>query len=96
MPTMLSIAKKWVPDGCELVLVKEKASQYHVKVVLDGVEGVTWIPKQTAPGYSTKVAKQSIATAMMSIFLQTGEVEKAKEWQGKLLNPKEWKERGKP
>lgn len=96
MATMLSIAKKWVPEGCELVLVKEKPSQYHVKVVLDGVEGVTWIPKQTAPGYSTRVAKSSIASAMMSIFLQTGEIEKAKEWHSKLLNPKEWKEKGKP
>ena len=65
-------------------------------IVLDGVEGETWIPKQTAPGYSTRAAKQSIATAMMSIFLQTGDIEKAKEWQGKLLNPKGWKEKGKP
>lgn len=96
MATMLSIAKKWVPDGCELVLLKEKATQYHVKVVFNGVEGVSWIPKQTAPTYSTKVAKQSIATAMMSIFLQTGEFEKAKEWHDKLLNPKGWKEKGKP
>ena len=96
MPTMLSIAKKWVPEGCELVLVKEKASQYSVKVVFNGVEGITWIPKQTAPGYATRVAKNSIASAMMSIFLQTGEIEKAKEWHDKILNPKEWKERGKP
>lgn len=89
--TMYDIAKKWVPNGCKLELIKEKASEFECKLVMGNHESRVWIRKTCAPGKSIKLVKTVICSGMMGIWIDKGDLQKAEFWSNRMRDLKSWK-----
>ncbi len=88
MKTMLDILKERLPEGLEIVKVKDKASASQIKIWFSykGMESVSWIYKTCAPGCEIKICDQTIASAMLGIALNLKDIEMADYWKDKMLN----------
>ena len=82
--TMLDVLKDRLFDGLEIVKVKEMNSRYTITFRFEGDEAKADLPKTCSPGAHNKVADSTIITAMSSIYLNRGDIAKAKECLNKI------------
>lgn len=90
MKTMLDILKERLPEGLEVIKVKDKASasQFELWFAYRGMEEKNWLHKTCAPGYENKLCDQTIASTMMGFALELRDIEMAEYWRDKMLNVK--------
>jgi len=88
MKTMLDILKERLPEGLQIIKVKDKASsdQMEIWFSYEGMEGNGWLRKTCAPGYAGRNCDYTIANAMLGFALQRRDLEMAEFWKDKLLN----------
>jgi len=87
MKTMIDILKERLPEGLEVVKVKDKASasQAQITFAYKGLESGSWIYKTCAPGCEYKLCDSTIASVMMSFGIKLHDLEMAEYWKAKLL-----------
>lgn len=78
--TMLDIFKERMPQGMEIVKVKERNNYYHLLVSYQGTTAEAHLGKAVAPGYAEKNCDFTICATMAGIGFDTGNVAMAKEW----------------
>jgi len=83
--TMLDIFKERMPQGMEIIKVKERNSYYKITVKYNGVEAENDLPKSSTPGCQNKVCDFNIAAIMMYIALKKDDRDMAAEWHNKGL-----------
>lgn len=81
--TMLEIMKDRIPKEAVIVQVKEKPSRFELILEVEGKSTKGSLPKTCAPNVAVNVVDFSICTIMMSAYLESGNMEKAKFWKGK-------------
>lgn len=81
--TMLEIMKERLPEGLEIVRVRELAGRSKILFSYDGVEVTGYLPKTCAPGKETNVADFNIHTVMMEARMRKGDIDGAREWMAK-------------
>lgn len=81
---MLDILKKRLPNGLEILSVKELNSKYKIVFKLENNTASAELKKTCAPNCHNKNADDTIITAMSAIYLNRGDLLKAKEWLDKL------------
>lgn len=88
MKTMLDILKERLPEGLEIVKVKDKASASQIQITFsyEGTEEVGWVHKTCAPGCEKKLCDQTIASIMFSFALKQNYLVMADYWKGKIFN----------
>ena len=86
---MLDILKKRLPEGLEIVKVKDKASASQIQIWFSykGIEKVSWLYKTCAPGYEKKICDQTIASTMLGVALDLKDLSMADYWKDKMFNP---------
>ena len=86
---MLDILKKRLPEGLEIIKVKDKASASQMQIWFSykGVEKAGWLYKTCAPGCENKICDQTIASAMLGVALKLKDLSMADYWTDKLFNP---------
>lgn len=82
---MLEILKGRLPEGLEIVKVKNKGSQTEIKFSYDGLEVTSWLLKTCAPGRAENVCDSTVCGAMMNAALKRNDLEMAKFWGDKLV-----------
>ena len=87
MKTMLDILKERLPEGMEIVKVKDKAnaSQTEVWFGYQGMEVKSWLMKFCAPGCENKICDRTIANSMLGFALKLENIEMAEYWRDKML-----------
>lgn len=82
---MLEIMKSRMPEGLEIVKVKNKtnASQIQIWFSYDGMECVGWLPKTCTPKMENRVCDRTIFNAMAEFAMGKGDIAGAKEWLSK-------------
>ncbi|MBQ9739716.1 MAG: hypothetical protein IJV91_02140 [Kiritimatiellae bacterium] len=88
MKTMLDILKERLPEGLEIVKVKDRsnASQIQVFFSYEGEESTNWISKTCAPGWEEKLCDRTIASTMLGYALDRKDLAMADYWKDKMLN----------
>lgn len=88
MKTMLDILKERLPEGLEVVKVKDKASASQIQITFSykGMESVNWIHKTCAPGCENRLCDQTIASTMLGYALDQKDLQMAEFWRDKMLN----------
>lgn len=86
--TMLTICRKYCPQGYELKLTKEKANEFIAELTDGNTSARCYIQKATAPGKATEYAKKIIASGMCSLMINRGDYEEAKKWSDIMINSK--------
>lgn len=88
MKTMLDILKERLPEGLEVVKVKDKASASQIQITFSykGLESISWLYKTCAPGCENKLCDQTISSAMLGFALKSRDLQMADYWQDKMLN----------
>lgn len=88
MKTMLDILKERLPEGLEIVKVKDRsnASQIQVFFSYEGEESTNWISKTCVPGWEEKLCDRTIASTMLGYALDRKDLAMADYWKDKMLN----------
>lgn len=88
MKTMLDILKERLPEGLEVVKVKDKASASQIQITFryEGMENVSWLYKTCTPGCENKLCDQTIASTMLGFALKRKDLRMADYWNDKLLH----------
>lgn len=88
MKTMLDILKERLPEGLEIVKVKDRANASQIQVFFsyEGKESTNWIRKTCAPGWEEKLCDRTIASTMLGYALDRKNLEMADYWKDKMLN----------
>ena len=84
--TMFDVLKSRLPEGLEIVRMKERPGKYLVWFSLGGVEAYGELAKSCAPGANGSVADAVICNAMANIAIQKNDVQTARLWLDKLLH----------
>lgn len=86
MKEMLDILKERLPDGLEIVKVKNKnsSSQIEIHFNYEGTSAVNWLPKVCAPGHAEQVCDRTSFGAMLSVALHRKDLEMAERWVAKM------------
>lgn len=89
MKTMLDILKDRLPEGLEIVKVKDKASASQIQIWFSykgGEPEVSWLYKTCVPGRENKLCDQTIACVMLGVALKLKDLGMAEYWKDKMLN----------
>ena len=83
--TMLDILKDRLPDGLEIVKIKDRAGRSQIEIVFSyaRTETIGWLYKTCVPGKESNVCDFTIYAAMTAIALKKGDMEMAKHWAQK-------------
>lgn len=68
---MVEILKGRLPDGLEIVKVKDRSNRSQAEIVFryQGVEVNGWLPKMCTPGYEENVCDRTAYNAILSVAL---------------------------
>ena len=84
--TMLDILKERLPEGLEIIKVKENYNKYILSFKFeDQIVNKIELQKTCGYGYHNYNCDFTIKTAMSSIYLNKGNILKAKEWLDKKI-----------
>lgn len=86
MKNMLDILKERLPDGLEIIKVKDRGNQTQIWFRYQGYETRGELQKTCAPGYAEQNCDYTISNAMMSIALKKGDAQMTKVWHDRLLS----------
>ena len=88
MNSMLEILKERLPEGLEIINVKDKASSSQIEIHFSyqGMTNKSWLYKTCAPGCANKMCDQTICCTMMGFALKLRDLEMADHWKEKMLN----------
>ena len=83
--TMLDVLKERLPEGLEIVKVRDRASasQAHILFSYDGTEAEMGLQKTCAPGMAEYNCDFTICAVMQHIFVTREDWTRAKEWMDK-------------
>lgn len=84
--TMFDVLKSRLPEGLEIVRMKERPGKYLVWFSREGVEAYGELVKSCAPGANESVVDAVICNAMANIAIQKNDVQTAQLWLDKLLH----------
>lgn len=68
--TTFTMAKKWVPNGCELTVKKETASKFICELKMGNEKAVIDIYKTTAPGRITQYIKAALQAECLAFTVE--------------------------
>lgn len=85
---MLEIMKKRLPEGLEIVKVKNQSNRNQAEITFSykGYEVKEWLTKTCTPGHEEKNCDQTIFNAMAMLAIKRNDFETAKYWSDKILN----------
>lgn len=85
---MLEILKTRLPDGLEIVKVKNRGNSSHVEIVFSyrGQEKKGSLRKTCAPTYENRVCDATINNVMAAFAIDRGDLAEAKHWLDKVLS----------
>lgn len=88
MKTMIDILRERLPEGLEIIKVKDKASASQIQIFFsyEGAESTNWISKTCVPGYQNRLCDKTIASTMLHYALQRKDLKMADYWEGKMVN----------
>lgn len=82
---MLEILKKRLPEGLEILAVKERSSKYDLVFGFEGEQAKAQLQKACAPGYAEANVDFTICLVMAGIYIQRGDYKNAKLWSDRQL-----------
>lgn len=87
MNTMLDILKSRLPEGLEIVKVKDRVNSSQIVLTFRyrGIEIGGYLQKACAPGYAEQNCDYTISSVMMALALNLGDRELADHWSERLL-----------
>lgn len=83
---MLNTLKARLPEGLEIMKVKEKPSKYEITFQIDGKDIKGELPKTCTPGHQDRVADLTIFNVMARNAMEKGSMASAKMWLDKALH----------
>lgn len=86
---MLEIMKKRLPEGLEIVKVKNQPNRSQAEITFSykGDEAKEWLYKTCEPGFEGRVCDRTIFNVMAAFALKKNDIETAKYWIQKALHP---------
>lgn len=83
--TMLDIFKSKIPDGMELVKIKELSNRHKFDVEYLSTVSHTELFKSCTPGYENSYCERTLNSVLADIYFKLGYIEKAKEYLNKAM-----------
>lgn len=85
---MVEILKGRLPDGLEIVKVKNRTGRSQVEILFrcDGFEFTSWLHKTCTPGHENNVCDKVIFNVLAAVAIKKNDLEKAKYWLDKELH----------
>lgn len=78
MKSLLDLLSERLPEGAEIRNAKETSNRFKYIFAYDGYTSNGNMMKMCAPGYEERYIAREIATHMANVYLQKGDLEKAK------------------
>lgn len=85
---MVEILKGRLPDGLEIVKVKDHSNRSQAEIVFryQGVEVNGWLPKMCALGHEERVCDLNAYNAILQVAIRSNDIKLAQEMFDKIQN----------
>ncbi len=86
---MVEILKKRLPKGLEIVKIKNQTNRSQVEITFsyNGKEKKEWLHKVCEIGFENRICDRTVSNVMAAFALDNNDLETAKYWIDKALNP---------